>query len=161
MADFVGSQANFWVQSNALLRKNLTFQKRRLCANITIILIPAFFCTLCALVQYGTETYYVKKSVDYCKKGQSPYEITSTFPLQCPVPSPIEWPPLLQVPKPYARAVRSDIFPWTDLPDESCMKNENFGCPVTMLITGNNQTLAQGSNRDGTRNSNSGGLDLP
>ncbi|KAL6178096.1 hypothetical protein ACLB2K_049615 [Fragaria x ananassa] len=127
-----------------IFKKTSSRVKRRLCANISIILIPAFFCTLCALIQYGTETYYVKKSFDYCKKEKSPYEITSTFPLQCPIPSPIEWPPLLQVPKPYAHAVRSDIFPWTDLPDESCMKNENFGCPVTMLITGNNQTLAQG-----------------
>ncbi|XP_050376474.1 ABC transporter A family member 10-like [Argentina anserina] len=130
MAEFVGSQASFWVQSNALLRKNLTFQKRRMCANITLILIPAFFCILCALIQYLTDIYAVRNGPEKCGFQE--------FHLQCPIPSPVEFPPLLQVPPTEHRAVRSDLFPWTDLPDS---KEEPR--PVTILITGNDQTIAQ------------------
>jgi hypothetical protein len=59
----------------------------------------------------------------------------------CPVPSPLKWPPLLQVPAPQYRAVRSASDPFTDLPDESCRQTGN--CPVTVFITGTNQTLGQ------------------
>ncbi|KAG5522833.1 hypothetical protein RHGRI_034846 [Rhododendron griersonianum] len=59
----------------------------------------------------------------------------------CPIPSPPEWPPFLQIPAPEYRAVRTDFVSFTDLPDQSC---RNTGtCPATILFTGNNQTLGQ------------------
>lgn len=63
----------------------------------------------------------------------------------CPIPSPTEWPPLVQLPENHARAVRRDFFSFKDLPDESCRKKDSI-CPVTILMTGTNQTLAQSSN---------------
>ncbi|XP_034203717.1 ABC transporter A family member 10-like [Prunus dulcis] len=71
MADRSCRPASFWTQSNALLRKNFTFQ----------------------------------------------------------------------MPAPRYRAVRSDFVPFTDLPNESCRKTES--CPVTILVTGNNQSFGE------------------
>lgn len=48
----------------------------------------------------------------------------------CSIPSPPPWPPLLQIPIPQSRAVFSD---------QSCRRTGS--CPVTILFTGNNQSL--------------------
>lgn len=61
----------------------------------------------------------------------------------CVIPKPTEWPPLLQMPAPRYRAVRSDFVPFTDLPNESCRKTES--CRVTILMTGNNQFFGESS----------------
>ncbi|VVA27959.1 PREDICTED: ATP-dependent RNA [Prunus dulcis] len=45
------------------------------------------------------------------------------------------------MPAPRYRAVRSDFVPFTDLPNESCRKTES--CPVTILVTGNNQSFGE------------------
>ena len=57
----------------------------------------------------------------------------------CPIPSPPEWPALLQVPAPEYRAVRADFIQFTDLPDDSCRRTGS--CPATILFTGNNRSL--------------------
>ncbi|KAJ6374149.1 hypothetical protein OIU78_029786 [Salix suchowensis] len=90
--------AAFWAQADALLRKNLTYQKRNINANCRLISFPFVLCTLLV--------------------------ITQTL-----------------VPAPQYRSVRSASNPFTDLPDESCRQTGN--CPVTILITGANQTLGQ------------------
>ncbi|KAK6123286.1 hypothetical protein DH2020_042963 [Rehmannia glutinosa] len=59
----------------------------------------------------------------------------------CPITHPSEWPPLLQIPAQPYRAVRTDSISYGDLPDDSCKRTGS--CPVTMLITGNNQTFGQ------------------
>lgn len=59
----------------------------------------------------------------------------------CSIPHPPEWPPLLQIPAQQYRAVRTDFISYGDLPDDSCKRTGS--CPVTMLITGNNQTFGQ------------------
>ncbi|KAI8528923.1 hypothetical protein RHMOL_Rhmol12G0185800 [Rhododendron molle] len=59
----------------------------------------------------------------------------------CPVPSPPEWPPLLQIPAPEYRAVRTDFLSFMDLPDQSCRNSGS--CPASILLTGNNQTLGE------------------
>lgn len=59
----------------------------------------------------------------------------------CPIPSPQEWPPLLQLPAPEYRAVRTDFIPFTDLPDELCRSTGS--CPVTILLTGVNQSFGE------------------
>ncbi|PQQ10178.1 ABC transporter A family member 12-like [Prunus yedoensis var. nudiflora] len=95
MADVAGRPANFWLQSNALLRKNLTFQKRRMCANIALILIPAFFCSLFAVFQIVVDVYTSKPNT---KCGSDPAEI-GHFDESCPIPKPPEWPALLKIPQ--------------------------------------------------------------
>ncbi|CAI9260609.1 unnamed protein product [Lactuca saligna] len=60
----------------------------------------------------------------------------------CSIPSPPEWPPLLQVPAPQFRAVRSDHFlSFGDLPNDSYTSKGS--CPTTVLITSNNQSLGE------------------
>ncbi|KAK3195225.1 hypothetical protein Dsin_026535 [Dipteronia sinensis] len=59
----------------------------------------------------------------------------------CPVPNPLEWPPMLQIPEPHYRAVRTDFVKFSDLPNESCRRNGS--CPATVLLTGNNHSLGQ------------------
>ncbi|KAL7608347.1 hypothetical protein Lser_V15G12750 [Lactuca serriola] len=60
----------------------------------------------------------------------------------CSIPSPPEWPPLLQVPAPQYRAVRSDrLLSFGDLPNDSCTSTSS--CPTAVLITGNNQSLGE------------------
>ncbi|KAL6973345.1 Phospholipid-transporting ATPase abca7, variant 2 [Sarracenia purpurea var. burkii] len=59
----------------------------------------------------------------------------------CPIPSPPEWPPLLQIPGPKYRATQTDFSLFTDLPEELCRNTGS--CPATILFTGNNQSLGQ------------------
>ena len=59
--------------------------------------------------------------------------------VSCPIPSPPKWPALIQVPAPQYRASRTDFIPFSDLPSESC--KQTGSCPVTTLVTGNNQTF--------------------
>ncbi|KAJ6970314.1 hypothetical protein D5086_028227 [Populus alba] len=145
--------AAFWTQADALLRKNLTYQKRNINANCRLISFPFVLCILLIITQSLVDNQLNKKSnkcgcqcidtngdgtcetvcgLQFSDLDQSP---------NCPVPSPIKWPPLLQVPAPQYRAVKSASDPFTDFPDESCRQTGN--CPVIIFITGANQTLGQ------------------
>ncbi|KAK7292225.1 hypothetical protein RIF29_08001 [Crotalaria pallida] len=46
------SPASFWAQANALLRKNLTYQKRNMKTNIRLILFPVILCVLLVVLQH-------------------------------------------------------------------------------------------------------------
>ncbi|XP_021892087.1 ABC transporter A family member 7-like, partial [Carica papaya] len=59
----------------------------------------------------------------------------------CPIRSPLEWPPLLQIPPPEQRAVRTSFIPSPDLPNESCRRAGT--CPATVFLTGNNRSLGE------------------
>ncbi|WZY72415.1 hypothetical protein YC2023_004655 [Brassica napus] len=48
---------------------------------------------------------------------------------------------MLHIPEPESRAVKAGFFPYSDLPDLSCRKTKT--CPLTMLLTGNNQSLGK------------------
>ncbi|KAH7857513.1 hypothetical protein Vadar_013552 [Vaccinium darrowii] len=144
MADSSHGRASFWTRANALLRKNLTFQKRNRRANIRLILFPFLLCLLLVLIQnlinHLLDDAKYKcgcNSENVCGIQYSTLDQASS----CPIPSPPEWPPLLQIPAPEYRAVRTDFVSFTDLPDQSC---RNTGtCPATILFTGNNQTLGE------------------
>ncbi|KAF5933672.1 hypothetical protein HYC85_029843 [Camellia sinensis] len=153
MADSSHDRASFSNQANALLRKNLTFQKRDIRANLRLIFFPFYFCLILVLVQT-----LVNKELDKPKNkcgctcidtnGDGKCErvcgieySTLDQVSSCSIPSPPEWPPLLQIPAPEFRAVRTDFLSFTDLPDESCRSSGS--CPATMLFTGNNQSLGQ------------------
>lgn len=115
----------------------MILQKRRMCANIALILIPAFFCSLFAFFQIVVDVYTNKPNT---KCGSDLADI-GHFDDSCPIPKPPEWPALLKIPKNDFRAVRSDFLSFKDLPDESCRKKGS--CPVTILMTGTNHSLAQ------------------
>ncbi|KAF5734705.1 ABC transporter A family member 7 [Tripterygium wilfordii] len=153
MADPSNSHSSFWTQANALLRKNLTFQKRNISANVRLISFPFFLSVLLVLIQSLVNNQLDSASnncgcacIDtngdgrcerVCGLQYSDLDQAGT----CPIPSPQEWPPLLQIPAPEYRAVRTDFVSFTDLPDESCRSTGS--CPATLLYTGNNQSLAE------------------
>ncbi|PHT47857.1 ABC transporter A family member 7 [Capsicum baccatum] len=158
MADSVHGPASFSTQANALLRKNLTFQKRDVRSNIRLILVPVILCVLLVLIQSLVNKELDKSSnrcgckcVDQNGDGKceqvcgieySDLDQVST----CPIPSPPEWTPLLQIPAPMYRAVRTDFTSFGDLPDESCRVSGS--CPATILLTGTNQTFGESVRRN-------------
>ncbi|CAM0910277.1 unnamed protein product [Alopecurus aequalis] len=146
--------AGFATQANALLRKNLCFQKRNLKTNVCIALFPAFVCVLLVLLQalidgsidkakYSCGCACVDTAADgscrrtecgpqYSTKSQAPY---------CPIPIPPRWPALVQVPPPQSRAVRTTSQPFGDLPEPTC--RDTGSCPAVFLVTGTNRSLVQ------------------
>ncbi|XP_052175701.1 ABC transporter A family member 7-like isoform X2 [Diospyros lotus] len=154
MVDSSHGHASFWTQANALLRKNLTFQKRNIKANIRLILFPFLLCLLLVLLQNLINKELDKpknrcgcicndaNATGQCERKACGIEYSTLDQVSsCPIPSPPEWPPLLQVPSSEYRAVRSDFASYKDLPDASCRNTGS--CPATILITGNNQSLGE------------------
>ncbi|KAM3703643.1 hypothetical protein ACJW30_04G113300 [Castanea mollissima] len=153
MADPSAGSSSFWTQANALLRKNLTYQKRNIKENIRLISFPFFLCLLLVLLQALINQQLDKPSNncgckctntagngqcnEVCGLEYSDIDQAAT----CAIPNPPGFPPLLQIPSPEYRAVRTDFVPFTDLPDESCRSSGS--CPATFLFTGNNQSLGQ------------------
>uniref|UniRef100_A0A1J3I5I7 ABC transporter A family member 7 n=1 Tax=Noccaea caerulescens TaxID=107243 RepID=A0A1J3I5I7_NOCCA len=134
MADPAGA-ASFSTQANALLRKNLTYQKRKIWNNVRLIMIPFFLCLILAVIQ-GLFDKYINNSADnQCGCQNKTCGVAFSSPDQaffCANPDPPQWPPLLQVPRPESRAL-------TDPRDDSCRRTGS--CPVTILFTGNNRSL--------------------
>ncbi|EOA15012.1 hypothetical protein CARUB_v10028362mg [Capsella rubella] len=87
------SQASFWAQTNALLRKNLTYQ-----------------LMINAVTKMASSIIDCKNTDEFSSGGD------------CPVPNPLLLPPLLGIPEPEYRAVRDGFFSYKDLPDKSCRK---------------------------------------
>ncbi|XP_068306286.1 ABC transporter A family member 10-like [Pyrus communis] len=137
------SRASFWAQSNALLRKNLTFQKRNMCSNISLVLIPGLLCLILLGIQIALNKAKASSGGDKCDGSHTGTDSSGLGP--CPFPNPPEWPPLLYIPNAAFRAVRSNsILPFTDLPDASCRNSKNnVTCPLTVLVTGDNQSFGQ------------------
>ncbi|KAG8379147.1 hypothetical protein BUALT_Bualt07G0057900 [Buddleja alternifolia] len=126
--------------------------KRNIKTNIRLILFPLILCVLLVLIQSLVNNELDKPSnrcgctcVDtgngQCERRCGIEYSTLTQAFTCPITHPPEWPPLLQLPEQQYRAVRTDYISYGDLPDESCKRTGS--CPVIMLITGNNQTIAQ------------------
>ncbi|MQM10036.1 hypothetical protein Taro_042925 [Colocasia esculenta] len=164
MSDGMGSPsaglASFSTQANALLRKNLTFQlmrkplrKRNIKTNLRLVLFPVVLCVLLLVLQKVIDGEFNKpkyrcgcrcidtngdgKCENVCAAQYSSVDQVGT----CAIPSPPEWPALLQVPRPQYRAVNTGTFPSADLPDESCRKTQS--CPATILFTGGNRSFAE------------------
>ncbi|KAF8399432.1 hypothetical protein HHK36_015297 [Tetracentron sinense] len=146
MADSSHGPASFWTQANALLRKNIAFQKRNFKTNVRLITFPFFLCLLLVLLQ-NLVNRELDKSKNRCgctcidRNGDGTCERVCGIEYStldqvgtCPIPSPPEWPALLQIPAPEYRAVRTDFIPFTDLPDDLCKRTGS--CPVTILLTG-------------------------
>ncbi|GLU12342.1 hypothetical protein SLE2022_290270 [Rubroshorea leprosula] len=143
MADSSHGRASFWTQANALSRKNLTFQKRNMRTNIRLICFPIFLCVLFVALQILVDNQLDKPnfrcgcSGNVCGIEHS----TLTQAAFCPILSPPEWPPLLQIPAPEFRAVRSNSLTSTDLPKKA--RRKTGSCPATSFITGNNQLFGE------------------
>ncbi|PIA27921.1 hypothetical protein AQUCO_07400037v1 [Aquilegia coerulea] len=153
MADSSVESASFATQANALLRKNLIFQKRNLKTNIGLVTFPFLLCILLFLIQTLVDNELDKASnkcgcICVDRNGDGTCETVCGIEYSdldqvgtCPIPSPSEWPALLQVPAPEYRAVRTDSNAFPDLPNESCRSTGS--CPATILFTGGNRSLGQ------------------
>ncbi|CAH8267801.1 unnamed protein product [Arabidopsis lyrata] len=156
MAD--SGPASFLTRANAILRKNLTYQKRNIWSNVRLIIIPFYLCIVLVFVQ-GLFDSQVNNSVDnqcgcQCidKLGDGKCEMicgleysTRDQGVFCAIPKPQPWPPLILIPRSHARAVDSSFT------DESCRRKNS--CPVTILFTGNNQSLGETLSRNLLRRS--------
>lgn len=129
-------------------------QKRNKKTNIRLIAFPFIICLLLVLLQ-GLVNRELDKPSNRCGcretdsngDGQTERECgiqysTLAQVATCPIPSPLEWPPLLQIPSPEYRAVKTDTHLFSGLPNASCRTDGS--CPATFLFTGANQTLGQG-----------------
>lgn len=128
------------------------FQKRNVKTNVKLILFPFVLCILLSLMQRLIDNQFDKakyKCGCICTNTQGDQCLEKACGIQysdfdqvgaCPIANPSEWPPLLQVPAPEYRAARTDFLP-SDFPNPSCRTNGS--CPVTLLFTGNNQSLGQ------------------
>ncbi|PKU86162.1 ABC transporter A family member 6 [Dendrobium catenatum] len=147
--------ASFATQADALLRKNLTLQKRNLKNNVCIISFPVLICVLLVVLQ-GIIDKELDKPENRCgcacvESGAGNGSCRRVCGIQystmdqvgfCSIPNPPRWSSLLQVPLPEYRAVRMpDSTFSTDWPDKSCRSNGS--CPATVLITGQNRTLSE------------------
>ncbi|XP_057868703.2 ABC transporter A family member 7 [Cryptomeria japonica] len=158
MASASRGPARFSTQANALLRKNLTFQKRNLKTNLGLVIFPLMLCVLLFILQALVNNQLNSSKYQCgCKRVQTngTGHTTEICGIQysdsdqvgaCAIPSPPEWPAFLQVPKFQYRAVKSDSSEFTNLPDNSCLKDNS--CPVTFLYTGNNKSMAETLTRE-------------
>ncbi|XP_066327203.1 ABC transporter A family member 7-like isoform X3 [Miscanthus floridulus] len=150
--------ASFLTQANALLRKNLCFQKRNLKTNIGITLFPVLLCVILVVLQGVIDRELDKPKYrcggcacvdpgpaavgDACRRTECGVQFSTLDQVgSCPIPSPTPWPALVQVPRPESRAVRTAGQPFDGLPDPTC--RDTGSCPAAVLITGNNRSLAQ------------------
>ncbi|XP_058733330.1 ABC transporter A family member 7-like [Vicia villosa] len=130
--------SSFCTQTNALLRKNLTFQKRNVKTNLRLILFPLILCILLVLIQSLIDSQFEKPEfkcgcacpdkrttcnnsekvcgAQYSKRIQT---------LDCAIPKPPEWPPILQLPSAFCNDTRTGT------------------CPVKVLFTAKNQSFGQ------------------
>jgi len=142
--------ASFVTQANALLRKNLCFQKRNLKTNVGNTLFPVLLCVILVLIQGVIDRELDKpkyrcgcacvdpgpaEAGDVCRRTECGAQHSTLDQIgSCPIPSPTPWPALVQLPRPESRAVRTDGQPFDGLPDPTC--RDTSTCPATVLFTG-------------------------
>ncbi|KAH0934891.1 hypothetical protein HID58_012008 [Brassica napus] len=133
------SQASFWMQANALLRKNLTYQRKHIWTNVRLILVPLFLCLILLAIQHVLDAL-MKGVSDMTGDCKSSADLSGGM---CPIPNPPMLPPMLQIPQHELRSVKTDFLPYKDLPDKSCRGTMGGSCPVTILMTGEKQPLGK------------------
>ncbi|XP_060170110.1 ABC transporter A family member 7-like [Lycium barbarum] len=161
MADSVTAPASYGTQADALLRKNLTYQKRNAKANCRLISVPIFLLLFLRTIEILTGAMMQKQSKCGCKcidtngtgKCEDKCGLEYSSPAQadlCEVKDPYEWQPILQIPDPEYSAVRTDYITYADLPNESCKMSKS--CPAIVLLTGTDQTLGKSISENLLRN---------
>ncbi|KAM3405473.1 hypothetical protein ACQJBY_008138 [Aegilops geniculata] len=146
--------AGFSTQANALLRKNLCFQKRNLKTNVCITLFPILLCVLLVLLQGAIDREIDKPKyrcgcacVDEaddgsCRRTECGVQHSTLDQVaSCPIPTPPRWPALVQLPTPEARAISTASQPFDGLPGQTC--RDAGSCPAAFLVTGANRSLAE------------------
>ncbi|MED6196532.1 hypothetical protein PIB30_048382 [Stylosanthes scabra] len=144
----------FFTQANALLRKNLTYQKRHVKTNVRLVLFPVILILLLFALQTALDILENaadreddKKKAAACKgcvcvhdglpqyqdkcpdsdKVCAPQFLPPDDAETCPIWNPLEWPPLLELEIGYG----------------FCSGNNDTACNVTMLFTGTDQSFGE------------------
>ncbi|XXG81173.1 hypothetical protein AAC387_Pa09g1870 [Persea americana] len=150
--------ASFFTKSDALFRKNLTFQKRNWKMNVGLVMFPFLLCLLMLMIQLVVNSQLDKPKYRCgCKCVQNgngtcqnrcgvEFSATQQAAFACPIRTPQKWPALFQIPGPRHRAVQTASHSFAGLPHASCL--ETGSCPVTSLYTGQNRSSAQGLVRE-------------
>ncbi|KAM3316743.1 hypothetical protein ACQJBY_034716 [Aegilops geniculata] len=156
MVDGSRGPAGFATQANALLRKNLCFQKRNVKTNVCITVFPILLCVLLVVMQriinreIGKPEYRcgcacvdaVRAADGSCRRSECGVQYSTQDQVAtCPVPIPPRWPAVLQLPPPESRAVGTASQPLDGLPGPAC--RDTRSCPAAFLVTGGNRSLAQ------------------
>ncbi|KAG8075414.1 hypothetical protein GUJ93_ZPchr0006g46042 [Zizania palustris] len=143
---------SFTAQTNALMRKNLIFQKRNRKGTIRLIMAPIYFCVILTVLERVINNILDKPKY---RCGCQCVDVNGTGSCQevcgiqystldqsdsCPIPNPPEWPALLQIPRPEYRAMQDSSHLFTGFPDASCRKSQS--CPASIPFTGANETLS-------------------
>ncbi|VYS59673.1 unnamed protein product [Arabidopsis thaliana] len=144
MAD--SGPASFWTRANAILRKNLTYQKRNIWSNVRLIMIPFYLCIVLVFIQALFDSQVNNSLDNQCgcqcidKLGDGKCQMTCGLEYStrdqgffCAIPKPQPWPPLILIPRPEYRALDANFT------NDSCRRKNS--CPVTILFTGNNHSL--------------------
>ncbi|KEH31924.1 ABC transporter A family protein [Medicago truncatula] len=142
--------ATFSTRANALLRKNLTFQKRNKKTNIRLTLFPLIICIILVLLQNLVDNLLDKpkfKCGCVCTTNQTTCSDSEkvcgvkysdqTQVLACAIPNPPEWPPLLQLPgsEPWYPPVYTMLFTADDHYFGQIVSDNIFPSNVTMDYT--------------------------
>ncbi|CAI5478439.1 unnamed protein product [Closterium sp. Yama58-4] len=155
-------RTTFNTQANALLRKNVTFQKRNWGTNCCLVSMPILMCVLLKVLEIAINailsgpdyrcgcicTATGQNNTDSCpdpsQQTCGPQYSNNKQTAFCAVPNPYMYPAMVQVPTQYFRAVQTQQNNYPGLPDASCRSasNLNQSCPAIFLYTGQNQTLA-------------------
>ncbi|MCO5575518.1 hypothetical protein L7F22_029319 [Adiantum nelumboides] len=143
---------SFATQANALLRKNLNFQRRKMATNCCLVGFPVLLCTLLVLFQVIINkvltgpshscgcTCLSTNASGICKKECGLEYSTPAQAVFCAIPKPPHWPAVLQVPASQYRAIDEHDSEFPGLPDVSCRW---WGtCPISFLHTGKSQLVA-------------------
>ncbi|PWZ13877.1 ABC transporter A family member 7 [Zea mays] len=150
--------ASFATQANALLRKNLCVQKRNLKTNIGITFFPILICVLLIVLQnvinseldkpkYKCGCVCLETSANgRCVRKECGIQYSTLDQVgSCPIPSPPQWPALIQIPRADFRAARTFSQLFNDLPDPFC--RDSWSCPATVLVTGKDRAVAEAISR--------------
>ncbi|KAF5178760.1 Abc transporter a family member [Thalictrum thalictroides] len=150
---------SFKVQSDAFLRKSLILQKRNIRSNIGLLTFPVLIFAVAGIYNFKESKYTPTKNFPKCDctcikdgggggggNGNSCKVVCTSDPPEgqnfCPIPNPVLQPPLLQLPETNFFAVRTDPIKFPGLPYNVCKNTSS--CPVTILVTGTNRSLAKG-----------------
>ncbi|PIA50292.1 hypothetical protein AQUCO_01300794v1 [Aquilegia coerulea] len=150
-----GEAASFAVQTDALFRKSLTFQKRNFKSNCGILLFPVLiFIAIGGINKYTVDKQEkIRAGLPKCICNCINTKVTGSCKVVCkaekpgydqyvcPITSPVISHPMLQLPSPEQYAVRTDSIVFPGLPYNTCRTTHS--CPVTVLLTGANRSLAK------------------
>ncbi|XP_050221368.1 ABC transporter A family member 7-like [Mercurialis annua] len=159
--------ASFWTQTDALCRKNLTYQKRRGWENCRLILFPIILCLMIVGIQIAVDKALNNNTSSSDEKNKDCDCVCLTYgpngcakkvcglrysnidsSNDCPNPSPQPWPPLLHIIHKHDRGDGSGFVNVENGLSDDRLCSDTGSCTVNALITGYNQSFGENLGRN-------------